>query len=120
LRFARPRRSTLRVSGYGLALWSFLMSSAHGAGPMVTPLLHGVGGWRRRAAQARHGRARATVAPSPTAIPRCSRRVSPHPAPVINQSVAQRPAVNAPGPARSIANGGRFASGAHHTTRSAR
>jgi hypothetical protein len=43
LRFARPRWhprwSTLRVSGHGLALWSFLMSSAHGAGPMVTPVL---------------------------------------------------------------------------------
>jgi hypothetical protein len=47
-RFARPRAhprwTRMRVSGRELALWSFLMSSAHGAGLMVAPLLLGAGG----------------------------------------------------------------------------
>jgi hypothetical protein len=49
-RFARPRWhprwTRMRVRGRELALWSFLMSSAHGAGLMVAPLLiaGGVGG----------------------------------------------------------------------------
>ena len=42
-RFARPRWhprwTRMRVRGRELALWSFLMSSAHGAGLMVAPLL---------------------------------------------------------------------------------
>jgi len=42
-RFARPRLhprwTRMRVRGRELALWSFLMSSAHGAGLMVAPLL---------------------------------------------------------------------------------
>jgi hypothetical protein len=42
-RFARPRRhprwTRMRVRGRELALWSFLMSTAHGAGLMVAPLL---------------------------------------------------------------------------------
>lgn len=48
-RFARPRWhprwTRMRVRGRELALWSFLMSSAHGAGLMVAPLLiAGAGG----------------------------------------------------------------------------
>jgi hypothetical protein len=42
-RFARPRWhprwTRMRVRGRELVLWSFLMSSAHGAGLMVLPLL---------------------------------------------------------------------------------
>jgi hypothetical protein len=42
-RFARPRWhprwTRMRVRGRELAFWSFLMSSAHGAGLMVAPLL---------------------------------------------------------------------------------
>ncbi|MDX6678942.1 MAG: hypothetical protein QOE31_2994 [Solirubrobacteraceae bacterium] len=47
-RFARPRAhprwTTMRVSGRELTLWSFLMSTAHGAGLMVAPLLIGLQG----------------------------------------------------------------------------
>ena len=46
-RFARPRAhprwTTMRVSRGELTWWSFLMSSAHGAGLMVTPVLIGAG-----------------------------------------------------------------------------
>jgi hypothetical protein len=46
-RFARPRAhprwTTMRVNRRELAWWSFLMSSAHGAGLMVAPLLIGAG-----------------------------------------------------------------------------
>jgi hypothetical protein len=46
-RFARPRLhprwTTMRVNRRELAWWSFLMSSAHGAGLMVAPLLIGAG-----------------------------------------------------------------------------
>lgn len=52
LRFAKPRAhprwTTMRVNRRELTLWSFLMSSAHGAGLMVAPLLIGLG--RTRAA----------------------------------------------------------------------
>jgi hypothetical protein len=41
---AHPRWTTMRVNGRELTLWSFLMSSAHGAGLMVAPLLIGLGG----------------------------------------------------------------------------
>jgi hypothetical protein len=40
---AHPRWTTMRVRGRELTLWSFLMSSAHGAGLMVAPVLIGVG-----------------------------------------------------------------------------
>jgi len=44
-RFARPRMhprwTTMRVNRRELTLWSFLMSSAHGAGLMVAPVLLG-------------------------------------------------------------------------------
>ncbi len=46
-RFARPRAhprwTTMRVTNRELTLWSFLMSSAHGAGLMVAPVLIGAG-----------------------------------------------------------------------------
>src|SRR3954466_314494 len=46
-RFARPRAhprwTTMRVNRRELTLWSFLMSSAHGAGLMVAPVLLGAG-----------------------------------------------------------------------------
>ena len=41
---AHPRWTTMRVNRRELTLWSFLMSSAHGAGLMVAPLLIGLGG----------------------------------------------------------------------------
>ena len=40
---AHPRWTTMRVSRRELTWWSFLMSSAHGAGLMVAPVLLGVG-----------------------------------------------------------------------------
>jgi hypothetical protein len=40
---AHPRWTTMRVNRRELAWWSFLMSSAHGAGLMVAPVLIGVG-----------------------------------------------------------------------------
>jgi hypothetical protein len=46
-RFARPRAhprwTTMRVTRKELTWWSFLMSSAHGAGLMVAPVLLGAG-----------------------------------------------------------------------------
>jgi hypothetical protein len=46
-RFVKPRAhwrwTTMRVSGRELTLWSFLMSTAHGAGVMVAPVLLGFG-----------------------------------------------------------------------------
>jgi hypothetical protein len=41
---AHPRWTTMRVNGRELALWSFLMSTAHGAGLMIAPLLIGLQG----------------------------------------------------------------------------
>ncbi|HEV7807608.1 MAG TPA: hypothetical protein VGO80_17445 [Solirubrobacteraceae bacterium] len=41
---AHPRWTTMRVNRRELALWSFLMSTAHGAGLMVAPLLIGLQG----------------------------------------------------------------------------
>src|SRR3954463_5873419 len=38
---AHPRWTTMRVNRRELTLWSFLMSSAHGAGLMVAPVLLG-------------------------------------------------------------------------------
>ena len=47
-RFARPRAhprwTTMRVNSRELAWWSFLMSTAHGAGLMVAPVLIGLQG----------------------------------------------------------------------------
>jgi hypothetical protein len=46
-RFVKPRAhwrwTTMRVTGRELTLWSFLMSTAHGAGVMVAPVLLGFG-----------------------------------------------------------------------------
>jgi hypothetical protein len=39
---AHPRWTTMRVNGRELTLWSFLMSSAHGAGLIVAPVLIGI------------------------------------------------------------------------------
>jgi hypothetical protein len=47
---AHPRWTTMRVNGRELALWSFLMSTAHGAGLMVAPLLIGMQGAEAAAA----------------------------------------------------------------------
>jgi hypothetical protein len=41
---AHPRWTTMRVNRRELTLWSFLMSTAHGAGLMVAPLLIGLQG----------------------------------------------------------------------------
>jgi hypothetical protein len=41
---AHPRWTTMRVNGRELTLWSFLMSTAHGAGLIVAPVLIGLGG----------------------------------------------------------------------------
>src|SRR4029450_4445012 len=40
---AHPRWTTMRVNRRELTWWSFLMSSAHGAGLMVAPVLIGAG-----------------------------------------------------------------------------
>jgi hypothetical protein len=40
---AHPRWTTMRVNRRELAWWSFLMSSAHGAGLMVAPVIIGAG-----------------------------------------------------------------------------
>jgi hypothetical protein len=40
---AHPRWTTMRVGRRELAWWSFLMSSAHGAGLMIAPVLIGAG-----------------------------------------------------------------------------
>jgi len=41
---AHPRWTTMRVNAKELTLWSFLMSTAHGAGLMIAPLLIGLQG----------------------------------------------------------------------------
>jgi hypothetical protein len=51
---AHPRWTTMRVSRGELTWWSFLMSSAHGAGLMVAPVLLGAGGAERADAHAGH------------------------------------------------------------------
>jgi hypothetical protein len=56
---AHPRWVAMRVTPSELALWSFLMASAHGAGLMLFPVLVGMRGTDHRAMHAGHG---ATVA----------------------------------------------------------
>ena len=51
---AHPRWTTMRVSRGELTWWSFLMSSAHGAGLMVAPVLIGAGGTEEAHAHAGH------------------------------------------------------------------
>jgi hypothetical protein len=54
---AHPRWTTMRVSDRELTLWSFLMSSAHGAGLMVAPVLIGLQDHLDTAHVAEHQRA---------------------------------------------------------------
>jgi hypothetical protein len=54
---AHPRWTTMRVKDRELTLWSFLMSSAHGAGLMVAPVLIGLQGHLDTAHVAEHQRA---------------------------------------------------------------
>jgi hypothetical protein len=59
LRFFRhrhPRWAGMRVSMGGLAVWSFLMATAHGAGLMVVPLFMGMS-MSAAGAHAHHGQA---------------------------------------------------------------
>src|SRR5829696_5635873 len=51
---AHPRWTTMRVTRGELTWWSFLMSSAHGAGLMVAPVLLGSGGAEAAHAHAGH------------------------------------------------------------------
>jgi len=51
---AHPRWTTMRVTRRELTWWSFLMSSAHGAGLMVAPVLLGGGGAEAAHAHAGH------------------------------------------------------------------
>jgi hypothetical protein len=51
---AHPRWTTMRVTRGELTWWSFLMSSAHGAGLMVAPVLLGAGGTEAADAHAGH------------------------------------------------------------------
>ena len=51
---AHPRWTTMRVTRGELTWWSFLMSSAHGAGLMVAPVLLGAGGAEQADAHAGH------------------------------------------------------------------
>ncbi|MBV9194354.1 MAG: hypothetical protein JO168_09430 [Solirubrobacterales bacterium] len=58
-RFVKPRAhwrwTTMRVSDRELAVWSFLMSTAHGAGLMVAPVLIGLQGVGEASVNARAG-----------------------------------------------------------------
>jgi hypothetical protein len=58
-RFAKPRAhwrwTTMRVNDRELTVWSFLMSTAHGAGLMVAPVLIGLQGVATASAHARAG-----------------------------------------------------------------
>jgi hypothetical protein len=58
-RFVKPRAhwrwTTMRVNNRELTLWSFLMSTAHGAGIMVAPVLIGLQGVAEASAHARAG-----------------------------------------------------------------
>jgi hypothetical protein len=58
-RFAKPRAhwrwTKMRVNDRELTLWSFLMSTAHGAGIMVAPVLIGLQGTGVASARAAHG-----------------------------------------------------------------
>jgi hypothetical protein len=60
---AHPRWTTMRVNRRELALWSFLMSTAHGAGLMVAPLLIGLQGAEAASAHEHSEVAMATALP---------------------------------------------------------
>jgi hypothetical protein len=49
-RWRHPKWVGMRVDGRQLAAWSFVMSSAHGAGLMLLPILPRVDGWHASAA----------------------------------------------------------------------
>jgi hypothetical protein len=51
---AHPRWVAMRVNSAELALWSFLMASAHGAGLMLFPILMNVMPWCRTPAYQHH------------------------------------------------------------------
>ena len=57
LRHRHPRRGGMRMGPKDLAVWSFLMASAHGAGLMALPFLLGAGpeGAEHAAGHAHHG-----------------------------------------------------------------
>ena len=60
----------MRVDRRELALWSFLMSTAHGAGLMIAPVLIGAGGAAAEAAdhhELAQGRARSSSTSSASA-----------------------------------------------------
>ncbi|MFL5850274.1 MAG: hypothetical protein ACJ76T_18965 [Solirubrobacteraceae bacterium] len=59
---AHPRWTTMRVNGRELTLWSFLMSSAHGAGLIVAPVLIGIGSANASTDAEEHVHASANVA----------------------------------------------------------
>ncbi|HEX4692567.1 MAG TPA: hypothetical protein VH276_17845 [Solirubrobacteraceae bacterium] len=68
---AHPRLTTMRVNGRELTWWSFLMSSAHGAGLMVAPVILGTGAGRpprpiTRSRRSTTGRCRSRPAASPS------------------------------------------------------
>src|SRR5262249_20761338 len=52
---AHPRWVAMRVKWYELALWSFLMASAHGAGLMLFPILMDMPGGAATHPQMMHG-----------------------------------------------------------------
>jgi hypothetical protein len=60
-RFVKPRAhfrwTSMRVTDRELTLWSFLMSSAHGAGLMIAPVLIGLQGSLDRSSAQAHDRA---------------------------------------------------------------
>jgi hypothetical protein len=53
-RWRHPRWVGMRVDGRQLVVWSFVMSSAHGAGLMLLPVLPHVDGWSASAAVVVH------------------------------------------------------------------
>jgi hypothetical protein len=67
-RFVKPRAhfrwTTMRVSGKELTLWSFLMSTAHGAGLMIAPVLIGLSPTSAAAGVSSHDRADAGMGTS--------------------------------------------------------
>ncbi len=60
--WAHPRWVGMRVGFRDLTLWSFLMSSAHGAGLMLAPVVLGVPGQARPATHATHAAGLSLVA----------------------------------------------------------
>ena len=63
VRHHHPRWVRMRVGFRDLALWSFLMASAHGAGLMVVPVLLGSNTVEAQGRMASHGHMSATASP---------------------------------------------------------